>query len=287
MAKFVPPRAPGGTRRRGPGPGPGPGPAAAAGRERSAAPTAWQEQADWYDHLVGDTGDDLYGGVLLPKVCERLAAKPGERVLDICCGQGVLARRLAAAGIAVSGLDAAPALISKAQARAGTLERYTVADARRMADVVKDGPYDHGAIVMALQDLDPMPAVIQGAAGLIRRGGRLVIALTHPCFRIPKRSSWVVDERQGVRYRRLDSYLSPHTALIRTHPGQGEASPTTTSHHRPLGAYVAALASAGFAVVGFDELISPRRGSKGRASASEDRATEEFPLFLVLTAVRL
>ncbi len=284
MPKPPTPRSPGGSRVRAPRLAPAATRPAAAG---AAAPTAWQEQAEWYDRLLGETGDDLYGSLLLPKVCERLGAKPGERVLDICCGQGVLARRLAAAGTKVVGIDAAPALVDKARARGGQLERYAVGDARKLGEVVNDGPYDHAAMVMALQDLDAMHLVIQGAAALVRRGGRIVIALTHPCFRQPKRSSWVVDDRSGVRYRRLDSYLSPHTAVIRTHPGQGDQSPTTTSHHRPLGTYINALAGAGWAITGMDELISPRRGTKGRASAMEDRATEEFPLFCVLTAVRL
>nr|MBA3710713.1 SAM-dependent methyltransferase [Planctomycetota bacterium] len=54
-----------------------------------------------------------------------------------------------------------------------------------------------------------------------------------------------------------------------------------------LSAYLDALGAAGFGVIAADELCSHRRGTKGPRFGAEDRAMKEFPLFLVLTAVRL
>jgi hypothetical protein len=140
---------------------------------------------------------------------------------------------------------------------------------------------------MALQDLDPFAPVLSGVAGRLPKGGRLVIVLGHPCFRIPKRSSWGWDDAMGAQYRRLDSYLSPFAAPIRTHPGKPNDSASTTSFHRPLSAYLSALGAAGLGVVAAEELVSPRRGTKGPRFSAEDRAAREFPVFLVLSAVKL
>jgi 2-polyprenyl-3-methyl-5-hydroxy-6-metoxy-1,4-benzoquinol methylase len=51
------------------------------------------------------------------RVAEAYAA-PGEDVLDVACGPGVLAIAAAKAGARATGLDAAPALLDLAKARA-------------------------------------------------------------------------------------------------------------------------------------------------------------------------
>ncbi len=48
---------------------------------------------------------------------EWLAAQPGERVLDLGCGDGQLTQRIAATGASVTGIDASPQMVSAARAR--------------------------------------------------------------------------------------------------------------------------------------------------------------------------
>jgi SAM-dependent methyltransferase len=55
---------------------------------------------------------ELAGGVL-----EWLAAQPGERILDLGCGDGQLTQRIAATGAAVTGIDASPQMVAAARAR--------------------------------------------------------------------------------------------------------------------------------------------------------------------------
>ncbi len=69
----------------------------------------WDPQAYARD---GAFVHDLAGGVL-----EWLAAQPGERILDLGCGDGQLTVRLAAAGPEVRGVDASPAMVAAARAR--------------------------------------------------------------------------------------------------------------------------------------------------------------------------
>ncbi len=271
---------------------PQPGPQPAAGQAGPAAKpsTAWEQPAAWYDQLQGEEGGDFYQKLILPTVCARLQARPGERVLDLCCGQGVLGRALARSGVLSIGVDASAALISAAQARAGALERHLLGDVQQLDTVLAAAgvalPLDHGAVVMGLQDLDPVAPVLALAARCLAAGARLVIAMTHPCFRIARRSSWGFDEEQGVQYRRLDGYLSPLSAPIRIHPGRSDGISTTT-FHRPLGSYINACGAAGFGILACDELVSHRRGTRGPRFGAEDRAAREFPIFLVLTAIRL
>ncbi len=252
-----------------------------------AAATAWESQAAWYDQLLGAGGDDFYRDLVLPATLRQLQAKPGQRVLDVCCGQGVLGRTLAGHGVRSLGVDASPTLIAAAQSRAGASERYLVGDARALDAVLGDERVDHAALVMALQDLDPIEPAFTGIATRLPRGGRLVIVLSHPCFRIPKRTGWGWDEQWGVQYRRVDAYLTPQVLPIKTHPGMPQDAASSSSFHRPLSTYLAALGAAGFGVIAAEELCSARRGTKGPRYMAEDRAAREIPVFLVLTAVRL
>jgi SAM-dependent methyltransferase len=271
--------------RAGARPAPG-GTRTAAGLAR-AAPTAWESQAKWYDEVVGDDGDDFYRRLILPTVLKRIDGQPGELVLDVACGQGVLGRVLAKTGMRTLGVDASPSLIAAAKTRAGGTERHVVGDVRILHAAIGDEMVDHAAAVLSLQDLDPIAPVFAGLSHRVKAGGRLVIVLTHPGFRIPKRSTWGWDEAECIRYRRLDGYLLPFAVPIFTHPGRPEDPSRTMSFHRPIGTYLNAMGEAGFAVTGADELCSHRRGTLGQRSAAEDLAAREFPLFLVLTAVRL
>ena len=50
-------------------------------------------------------------------VLEWLAAQPGERILDLGCGDGQLTERIAASGASVTAIDASPQMVAAARAR--------------------------------------------------------------------------------------------------------------------------------------------------------------------------
>ena len=99
---------------------------------------------------------------------DLLAPQPGERVLDLGCGDGALTEKLAAAGCIVVGVDGSPAQVAAAQARG--------LDAR-----VADGhalPFDNefhavfsNAALHWMRDPDQ---VIAGVARALKPGGRFV-----------------------------------------------------------------------------------------------------------------
>ncbi len=55
---------------------------------------------------------EMAGGAL-----EWLAAQPGERILDIGCGDGQLTQRIAASGASVVGIDSSSAMVTAARSR--------------------------------------------------------------------------------------------------------------------------------------------------------------------------
>ena len=94
----------------------------------------------------------------------------------------------------------------------------------------------------------------------------------------------------GVKqYRRVDGYLSPGQQEITMNPGkaaQGSKPVITMTYHRPIQAYVKALADAGFAVEAIEEWPSLRRSKPGPRGAEENRARREIPMFLGFRAVK-
>lgn len=264
----------------------------------------WDHVAAWYDRLVGEGHSDHHSAVIIPGALRLLDLRPGERLLDVACGEGVLARAAAGLGVRVTGVDAAARLIDAATRRAGPHERYLVGDARNLESVDLEPAYDAAACVMALMNIDTIEAVFRGIAGRLAPGGRFVAVVLHPAFRAPGQTGWQWDQtpttptttsaqagpRPGPRqFRRVDGYLTAYAHDIVMNPGaaaRGRRPITTTTHHRPIQAYVSALARGGFALEALEEWPSQRASEPGPRAAEENRARREIPLFLAWRAVR-
>jgi SAM-dependent methyltransferase len=101
-------------------------------------------------------------------VLELLAAEPGERILDLGCGDGALTAKIAAAGAAVVGVDAAPDMVAAARARG--------LDARVLPgqNLAFDGEFDAVFSNAALHWMRPAEVVLAGVYRALQPGGRFV-----------------------------------------------------------------------------------------------------------------
>lgn len=244
-----------------------------------APDTSWEQSAAWYDRITGAQGSEIYRRIVIPGALGLLQPRRGESILDLGCGQGVFARALAAQGCQVTGIDAAPSLVRRAESYpAAEPVRYLVRDAAQLSGL---GPFDAISAILAAQNLPHLAAVCRACASVLKPGGRMLWVLNHPCFRIPRQSSWGWDEERSIQYRRLDSYASTLRIPIVMHPGQAQ-SETTTSFHHSLAELTGVAFRAGLLLGGLEEWISNKRSEPGPRARAENRARREFPLFLAL-----
>jgi len=217
-----------------------------------------------------------------------LAAQPGESIIDICCGQGVLVKPLLEVGIrAFKGVDASPRLLESAKARHGCDPRvsFIVADACQTNASWASGNHDAATCIMAVHDVPDIVGMFLNIARALTPAGRAIFVFMHPCFRIPRKTHWGWDADQKIQYRRLDGYSTALEIPITTHPGKGTGE-QTHFYHRPLAKLLTAIGKSGLGVVACEELYSHRRSQAGPFSKAEHRAAEEFPLFIALKAVK-
>lgn len=249
--------------------------------------TSWEQVATWYDGWVGDLGSTYHRELAIPAVMELLQPLPGEEILDVGGGQGVLAPYLAEAGSSVTVVDASGRLIAAARRRHQRLRgaRFVVGDARRLPAVaaLDAGSFDAATFLLSIQDMDALDEVVRGVDWALKPAARVVILMTHPAFRQPRHSGWGHDEARKLTYRRIDAYLGEMAVPMKSLGG----GPPTRSFHRPISAYVNALAHSAFltdAMLEIPDLPPDRR--PGRAGRGDARASAEIPLFLALRAVR-
>jgi SAM-dependent methyltransferase len=101
-------------------------------------------------------------------VVELLAPQPGERILDLGCGDGALTRRLVDLGCEVVAIDSSPEQVEAAKAL-GLDARVVSADAMPF-DEIFDAVFSN-AVLHWIPYADPMIAAVHRA---LRPGGRFV-----------------------------------------------------------------------------------------------------------------
>src|SRR5262245_28005514 len=77
---------------------------------------AWEALVGWWDDITGEA-DEFHRKLVIPATDRFLALRPGERVLDVACGNGGYARHLAAQGAEVVGFDGSRRFVELAQRR--------------------------------------------------------------------------------------------------------------------------------------------------------------------------
>lgn len=165
-------------------------------------------------------------------------------VLDVGCGEGWLARALAARGMDVTGVDAIPALIERARAAGGGAFRVLSYEALGNGEF--SDKFDVVVCNFSLLGQRSAEAVVSAAPALLNPNGVFIVQTLHPCSvgdELPYRDGW----RQG--------------SWAGCGPGFAEPAPW---YFRTLGAWVALFSSHGLRLL---ELREPPDVHAGRPAS--------------------
>lgn len=128
---------------------------------------------DRYARLLSFAQDGRWRSFLV----SRIAAAPGDRVLDVACGTAAVALELVRRyGCVVVGIDQSPAMLDEGRrrvARAGENARVELREGRAEALPYEAGSFDALTFTYLLRYVDDPAATLRELARVVRPGGRI------------------------------------------------------------------------------------------------------------------
>jgi 2-polyprenyl-3-methyl-5-hydroxy-6-metoxy-1,4-benzoquinol methylase len=254
--------------------------------ENQQSKDAWDQNAEFWNEKMGD-GNAFFNVLLWPAVERLLHPQPGERLLDVACGNGLTSRRLAIADASVTAVDVSAAMIAIAIRHPGSPKpEYRVLDATDRAALLGlgTGAFDGALCNMALMDMAEIDPLMSALALLLKPGGRFVFSVLHPCFNNPSTVRvGELEDRKGdlvASYSvKIARYSTPFTQVGLAIPGQPVAHPY---FHRPLSLLLAPAFRAGLVLDGFEEQAFPPDNSAGSSPLSWNGRFSEIPAALIV-----
>lgn len=251
-------------------------------KKRRKVATSWQNVQGWYTKTVGLKGHYYHEHIILPASLKLLNLTADSKILDLACGQGVLGRHVDK-DIYYQGIDASAAFIQFAVENDSSIRHHY-----RTGDITEELPiekkdFTHAAILLAIQNIENVLSVFKNVSHRLTAEGRFLVVINHPAFRIPKYTSWQIDQEKQIQYRRVDAYMSSLKIPIQMNPSKKEESENTWSFHHSMSFYSKYLNQAGFLIEKIEEWVSDKI-SVGKAACMENQSRSEFPLFMALLA---
>ncbi|MFW9787766.1 MAG: class I SAM-dependent methyltransferase [Candidatus Thorarchaeota archaeon] len=243
------------------------------------APT-WVEnmrRADEYHHT----------NIILPEVYRLLEAQKNERVLDVACGEGNVARHLARCGAVVTGIDISRMLdhaIAKEKEEKLGID-YQKLNAEKLEEEFGESLFHKVVCNMALMDIADYGAALKQVSRVLKNNGVFVFSITHPAFVFPAcrgiRVPWD-SQRNEDRIRLIINYFDERPAIMK---GFSWLPSPLLQFHRPISSYVNELVKNGLHIVEMSEpKVSDEVVQKYPREAYWD--DERRPEFLIVKATK-
>jgi SAM-dependent methyltransferase len=227
--------------------------------DEAAVAAAWDRNAArWAEDVRA--GYDVYRErFTLPAFLSFMPDLSSRDVIDLGCGEGSNARRMADRGGRMTGIDIAGSLIAKGREEERLRPRgirYEVCSFTDL-DPFPDSCFDCAISTMALMDGPDFAGAMREASRVLRSGGMLCFSVLHPCFVTPS-LKWLRDESgkyEGLRVGRYfdrEPFIEHWRFSRRPEPESVEAF-EVPRFPRTLADYLNAVCDAGFHIARVEE----------------------------------
>lgn len=209
--------------------------------EDEALRTSWDRNAAAWTEAVRGGGIPSRRAATDAAIVEAVARVPGKRVLDVGCGEGWLARELAARGREVVGVDGSGELVRRAREAGGGAFHVLRYDEIEAAPSRPGGPFDAVVCNFALLG-DPVAPLLRALAAALAPQGRLLVQTVHPftaCGDAPYRDGWRTED--------FAAFATPFPAAM-------------PWYFRTVASWLAQARAAGLEVAELEEPVHPETG---------------------------
>ena len=234
----------------------------------------WDEHAQWWIDGFTDGADPEYVEQIIPLAVEELAGR--HKVLDLGCGDGQIARALAARGSDVLGVDPTQLHIDVAIERGGG-PRYVLGGATKIP--ADDNSFDAVVACLVFEHIDQMDEAMTEVARVLKPNGQFSFFLNHPLLQTPG-SGWIDDHiiDPPEQYWRIGPYLVETESIEEV-----EKDVYIRFIHRPLSRYVNALLANG---MNLERMVEPSPPAGFLARAPEYALAHTVPRLLYLRSTK-
>ncbi|MFC2092839.1 class I SAM-dependent methyltransferase [Bacteroidota bacterium] len=216
---------------------------------------SWDDKSIEWDIWIGEEGDNnrIYNSD--PILWEMLGDVNGKIILDVGCGNGYLAVKMAKAGAKVTGVDVSENMILYANEKARKekekkdLGIIFLCDSCSNLETQQDDFFDIVVSNYVLMDVSDVENAIKSFYRVLKKGGVCINIFSHPCF-----GSSILPERledNSVRFTWTSSYFDS----LKFKQEWGPFKTEFISFHRPLSFYFKIFKDAGFNVIDFQEPV--------------------------------
>ena len=234
----------------------------------------WDEHAQWWIDGFTDGADPEYVEQIIPLAVEELAGR--YKILDLGCGDGQIARALAAQGSDVLGVDPTQLHIDVAIERGGG-PQYLLGGATNIP--ADDESFDAVVACLVFEHIDQMDEAMTEVARVLKPRGQFSFFLNHPLLQTPG-SGWIDDHiiDPPEQYWRIGPYLVETESIEEV-----EKDVYIRFIHRPLSRYVNALLANSMSL---ERMVEPSPPAGFLARAPEYALAHTVPRLLYLRSTK-
>lgn len=257
----------------------------------------WDEASKSWADFVRMGKDYFREEMNYPATLKIVGKVKDKQLLDLSCGEGYNTRTLAKMGAKVIGVDFSKEMIKLAKQKERTDRLgiiYYLSDA---ADLKKfeSHRFDVVTCFMGLMDIERYEDAISQVARILKKNGRFVFSITHPCFECCEStggeptSEWKYDggaedaTDRNAAHLEIRKYFGITKCKISWDMQRLVKPFQTTSFHRTLTDYFQALHKGRFVVT---RLVEPKPTSKGVSKHPSLRKHTLIPHSIIIEALR-